>query len=121
MTIKKMKISKTTRIVIAFVIAMIILDWFYLRKMNQRIPQLESNLPSFNQMELAKYNGDDTNLPIYLVLDGYVYDVSAGRANFYGPGEAYHDLVGKDSSTLLHIVEASIIQQKYSIVGVYKP
>ncbi|MEI8232588.1 MAG: cytochrome b5 domain-containing protein [bacterium] len=121
MTIKKLKISKTTKIVVAFALLMIILDWFYLRRANQNIPQLDSNLPSFNQIELAKYNGDDTNLPIYLVLDGYVYDVSAGRANFYGPGEAYHDLVGKDSSTLLHLVGGNIIQQKYSIVGVYKP
>ncbi|EMG46723.1 MSBP1 Membrane steroid-binding protein 1 [Candida maltosa Xu316] len=47
--------------------------------------------------ELSQYDGTDKKLPIYLAIDGEVFDVSAS-ANIYGPGGAYHDLSGKDAS-----------------------
>lgn len=34
---------------------------------------------------LARFNGTDPFLPLYLAIQGRVYDVSKGRA-FYGPG-----------------------------------
>ena len=47
--------------------------------------------------ELAKYNGTDTNLPIYLAVNGTIFDVSAG-AHTYGPGGSYHVFAGHDGS-----------------------
>ncbi|KAK7683007.1 hypothetical protein QCA50_014040 [Cerrena zonata] len=47
--------------------------------------------------ELALYNGTDQNLPIYLAINGKVYDVTNGRA-FYGPPATYSSFSGKDSA-----------------------
>jgi len=74
------------------------------------------NLKKFSTAELAKYNGVDPNIPIYLGLDGFVYDISKGR-EFYKVGGPYHDLAGKDSSKDLHLVGEGIIKRKYPVVG----
>lgn len=116
----KLQITKTTKIAILAGVIMLAADWFYLRQVQKQPTIVENGLQSYNQAELAKYNGDDASLPIYLALDGYVYDVSAGRDDFYAPGQAYHDLVGRDSSSLLHLVGGDIIKRKYMIVGIYK-
>lgn len=47
--------------------------------------------------ELAKYNGTDPTLPIYLAVKGQIFDVSAG-AHTYGPGGSYHAFAGHDAS-----------------------
>lgn len=47
--------------------------------------------------QLALYNGTDPNLPVYLALNGTIYDVSAGRRT-YGPGGSYHVFAGKDAA-----------------------
>jgi predicted heme/steroid binding protein len=46
--------------------------------------------------ELKKYTGEDGQ-PIYLAIDGKIFDVSASPA-FYGPGGHYHHFVGKDAT-----------------------
>ncbi|PVG03587.1 cytochrome b5 [Serendipita vermifera] len=51
----------------------------------------------FTEQMLAKYDGSDPKLPIYLAIDGDVYDVSANRAT-YGPGGSYHLMVGVDAA-----------------------
>lgn len=66
--------------------------------------------------ELKRYDGTDPNLPIYIGLDGLIYDVTAGK-EFYQPGGVYHFLAGKDSSTELHIAGSDIIKRKYQVVG----
>ena len=71
----------------------------------------DKNLPTFTPDSLKKYNGTDPDLPIYLVLDGNVYDVTGGP---------YHYLAGKDSSFELHMVGGDIIKRKYPIIGRYK-
>lgn len=76
-------------------------------------------LRTINSVELSRYNGTDPNLPIYLVLDGYVYDISKGR-EFYQVGGPYHDLAGRDASKELHLVGGGIIKRKYPIVGMLK-
>jgi predicted heme/steroid binding protein len=74
----------------------------------------------FTKDELIKYNGDNPNLPVYLALDGNVYDVSVSRKDYYDPGKSYHDIAGKDSSQILHLFGGAIIKKKYPIVGTYK-
>lgn len=47
--------------------------------------------------QLGLYNGTDPNLPIYIAVNGRVYDVTAGK-KVYGKGGAYNKLAGKDAS-----------------------
>lgn len=70
----------------------------------------------FTTKELNKYDGSDPTLPIYLALDGSVYDVTPGK-KFYEAGGAYHSLAGRDSSAILHLAGGDIIKKKYKIVG----
>lgn len=51
----------------------------------------------FTEEMLAKYDGSNPNLPIYLAIDGDVYDVSANR-HTYGPGGSYHLMAGIDAA-----------------------
>ncbi|KAI7892593.1 cytochrome b5-like heme/steroid binding domain-containing protein [Mucor mucedo] len=50
--------------------------------------------------ELAKYNGSDPSLPIYVAIKGDVFDVSKNTSS-YGPGAGYSVFTGKDSSKAL--------------------
>lgn len=47
--------------------------------------------------ELVKYDGTDPSLPIFLAVNGTIFDVSAG-AHTYGPGGSYHPFAGHDAS-----------------------
>jgi len=47
--------------------------------------------------QLASYDGSDPKKPIYLALNGTIYDVSAGRKT-YGPGGSYSFFAGKDAA-----------------------
>lgn len=76
-----------------------------------------SNSREFTSEELSLFNGDDPNLPVYLAMDGFVYDVTAGRANFYDPQMPYHYLAGRDASTDLHLAGGGIIKMKYQVIG----
>ena len=81
----------------------------------------KSTLPNITLSELSRYNGTNQDLPVYLALDGFVYDVSPGRTDFYNPGKPYHYLAGRDSSADLHVAGGTIIKMKYKIVGYLKP
>ncbi|KAI8970117.1 cytochrome b5-like heme/steroid binding domain-containing protein [Mycotypha africana] len=50
--------------------------------------------------ELAKHDGSDPSLPIYVAIKGDVFDVSKNTAS-YGPGAGYNVFAGKDSSKAL--------------------
>ncbi len=76
----------------------------------------EVKLPEFTVAQLAEFNGTDPNKPIYIGMDGLVYDVSAGR-NFYETDAVYHYLAGRDSSEDLKIAGADIIKRKYPVIG----
>jgi len=47
--------------------------------------------------ELATYDGTDASKPIYLAINGTIYDVSA-NARTYGPGGSYHYFAGCDAA-----------------------
>ncbi|OMH86272.1 Membrane-associated progesterone receptor component 1 [Zancudomyces culisetae] len=47
--------------------------------------------------QLSKFDGSDPNLPIYLSIDGNIYDVTLGR-QWYGKGGSYNVFAGRDSS-----------------------
>lgn len=51
----------------------------------------------FTVDELAKYDGSDPDLPIYLSVNGKVYDVTKGK-DYYGKGGSYAFFAGKDAS-----------------------
>lgn len=118
--LKNLKITKTTKIVVLTALTLLCVDIYIFSKVGQKTVVVESGLKVFDTTELARYNGEDQSLPIYLAYDGYVYDVTLGSAEFYGPGQPYHDLVAKDSSALLNMFGGEIIKQKYKVVGVYQ-
>jgi len=50
-----------------------------------------------NDLELLQYNGADPSKPVYIALNGTIYDVSAGR-HVYGPGGSYSFFAGRDAT-----------------------
>lgn len=51
----------------------------------------------YTDADLRKFNGEDPDKPIFLAINGTIYDVSAGRRH-YGPKGSYHLLAGVDAS-----------------------
>lgn len=47
--------------------------------------------------QLALYNGTDPKKPIYLAINGTIFDVSAGM-HTYGPGGSYEVFAGRDAT-----------------------
>lgn len=76
-----------------------------------------TSLRTFTAQELAQYDGTDPNKPIYIGMNGKVYDVTAGK-NYYDTNGVYHFLAGKDSSAELNLIGGDIIARKYPVVGV---
>ncbi|KAI8809719.1 cytochrome b5-like heme/steroid binding domain-containing protein [Cladochytrium replicatum] len=54
----------------------------------------------FTPAELARYDGTDESLPVYLAVKGVVFDVTAAKS-MYVPGGGYHCFAGKDASRAL--------------------
>ncbi|VEU23833.1 DEKNAAC105038 [Brettanomyces naardenensis] len=65
---------------------------YYLSLINQSSQE-------FTIDRLSLYNGTDSSLPIYVSVNGTVFDVSYGR-DMYGPGGRYHLFAGHDYSRL---------------------
>ncbi|KAL2853367.1 cytochrome b5-like heme/steroid binding domain-containing protein [Aspergillus pseudoustus] len=47
--------------------------------------------------ELALHDGTDPSLPIYVAVNGTIFDVSA-NPGMYGPGGSYHFFAGRDAT-----------------------
>ena len=112
--------------IVTIIVAMVIANYLVLRNfltINSDAQYLstqtqdQTNLKSYTNEELALYNGSDENKPVLLGFEGYVYDVSPGRKDFYDKGQSYNYLVGRDSTKELRIVGGNIIKNKYKIVG----
>jgi predicted heme/steroid binding protein len=52
---------------------------------------------TLTEAELRAYDGTDADKPIYLAINGTIYDVSISPS-FYGPGGHYHHFVGRDAT-----------------------
>ncbi len=87
-------------------------------RMRPTPPIPAGNYPQFRAADLAPFDGTNPDKPIYIGLDGYVYDVTAGGKEFYVTGASYHYLAGRDSSKELDLIGGDIIKRKYPIVGV---
>ena len=74
------------------------------------------NLKTYRSADIAEFNGTDDSKPIYIALNGLVYDVSTGR-EFYKSDGPYHYLAGRDSSKELNLVGGGIIKRKYPVIG----
>lgn len=59
--------------------------------------KVRNNFVKLTLDELAKYDGQDKALPLYLAINGSVYDVSVSRT-IYGPGGPYSKFAGKDAA-----------------------
>ncbi|EIW62150.1 cytochrome b5 [Trametes versicolor FP-101664 SS1] len=65
------------------------------------LPSVSQFMPSgqrlFSEKFLAQFDGTDADRPVYIAIDGDVYDVSSNRAT-YGPGGSYHMMAGRDAA-----------------------
>lgn len=59
--------------------------------------RLVDGMTNFTEPELALYNGTDESKPIYLAIDGQVFDVTS-KPETYGPIGAYRFFSGKDAA-----------------------
>lgn len=101
--------------IVLFIIVFIItfLGFLYL---NNNSPAPDLDVPVFTAEQVLEYDGTDQDKPIYLIYQGYVYDVTEGR-KYYEEGGSYHFLAGKDSTTELNMFGGEIIKKKYPIIG----
>lgn len=95
------------------IIALGLLIFLYLTVLT---PKRNLPLRMMGTMELAQYDGTNPNKPIYLAMNGLVYDVTKGK-QFYVTGGPYHDLAGKDSSKDLNLFGGKIIERKYPVIA----
>ncbi|KAI8575024.1 hypothetical protein K450DRAFT_263724 [Umbelopsis ramanniana AG] len=90
----------TWGIVLFFVSSFLITDswtWGYRGKwvnVNTWIPKKQIQL---TEQELAKYDGTNPSLPVYIAIDGDVFDVTKGKG-WYTPGGSYHFFAGRDAA-----------------------
>ncbi|CAG8571510.1 4287_t:CDS:2 [Paraglomus brasilianum] len=71
--------------------------WGYQNKWTNWRTYIPTRQVTFTVDELAKYDGSDPNLPIYIALFGEVFDVSNGAA-YYGKGSGYNAFAGRDAT-----------------------
>jgi len=71
--------------------------WEYDGKWLQAKTYFPANQQLFNDRTLAEYDGSDPTKPLYIAIDGDVYDVSSNRLT-YGPGGSYHIFAGRDAA-----------------------
>jgi len=71
--------------------------WEYDGKWVQAKTYFPAKQQLFSEQTLAQFDGSDPNKPLYIAIDGDVYDVSANR-HTYGPGGSYHIFAGRDAA-----------------------
>ena len=75
---------------------------------------------TFTKAELRAHGGkgDAASAPLYLAIQGIVFDVSSG-SNFYAEGAAYNALVGQDSTRAVALMslEPPDLEAQDDVVG----
>ncbi|KAI8093388.1 cytochrome b5-like heme/steroid binding domain-containing protein [Halteromyces radiatus] len=71
--------------------------WGYRGKWTNPRTYFPAKQQVFTEKELLQYDGSNPNLPIYLAIDGDVFDVTEGRG-WYGHGGSYGHFSGKDAA-----------------------
>lgn len=71
--------------------------WEYRGKWTNINTYLPSDQRLFSEATLAKFDGSNPDLPIYIAIDSTVYDVTAGK-RIYGKGGSYNHMAGSDST-----------------------
>eukprot|EP01122_Echinamoeba_exundans_P009881 TRINITY_DN3557_c0_g1_i1.p1 TRINITY_DN3557_c0_g1~~TRINITY_DN3557_c0_g1_i1.p1 ORF type:complete len:166 (-),score=48.21 TRINITY_DN3557_c0_g1_i1:58-555(-) len=63
-------------------------------------PEVKREPIHISTSELAKFDGKDPSLPLYIAVKGKIYDMSRGRS-FYGPGGPYAVFAGREAARAL--------------------
>lgn len=71
--------------------------WFIPRYVWHRLADPDPSSRWFTEQELANFNGVNKDLPIYLAVNGMVFDVSS-RPETYGPLGSYRFFSGRDAA-----------------------
>lgn len=71
--------------------------WDYQGKWRRIATYLPKHEALFTEAGLAKFDGSDPTKPLYVAIDGIVYDVSSNRRT-YGPGGSYGFMSGRDAA-----------------------
>lgn len=113
----KIKVLVITLLFVFFIAGIVIniIPFSILKKQNST-QKIDIKLKVYKESELKEFNGDDPKKPIYVGLDGLVYDITPG-SRFYDKNGPYHYLAGKDSTSILHVAGGDIIKKKYKVVG----
>lgn len=74
-------------------------------------------LTAISSEQLKEFDGIK-NPKIYIGFNCLIYDVTAGKDQFYGEGKPYHYLVARDATMQLKIFGGDIIKKKYPVVGI---
>ncbi|KIW05067.1 uncharacterized protein PV09_04221 [Verruconis gallopava] len=104
----RMSVAEIGRIVVAGLLLVMALSWLITGESLvwnwRKLPTLLGSAKLYfkgpillTDEELALYNGTDPSLPIYVGLNGSIYDVSAAPST-YGPGGGYSFFSGKDAT-----------------------
>ena len=73
-------------------------------------------LGTFSEKELKMYDGYSPKRPVFIAIDGYVYNVGRDR-KLYSPGGANHIFTGKNLKASVYI-GGEITKDRYPLVGV---
>jgi membrane-associated progesterone receptor component len=72
-------------------------------------------LKSITMAELERHNGADPELPIYLAIEGVVYNVSKGR-QFYGPDGVY-PFAGRECARAFALLSTDVSECNKNLSG----
>jgi len=122
MIASKSKRMKKVYLFVAIIVLVAVGIGYILKRNNTPCAQFRklhpeyASLHIFTSQELSSYDGvkDDKT---YIGFHCIVYDVTAGKDQFYAEGKGYHYLVGRDATKQLEIFGGDIIESKYPKVG----
>merc|ERR1711939_1080567 len=91
-------LTDVARTIVFLLLASSALSYFVTREsFTWGIKRLIAGPQALTDSDLKAYDGSDPTKPIYLAINGTIYDVTAGGRH-YGPGGSYHFFAGKDAS-----------------------